>query len=318
MGLMRRAALAAAVILTPQLAGAADMLPPPPPLEAPPLRGTVVSDFSGWYLRGDVGVGLNRSGDWKISPTTPATNTTLQESIRSTSLSDSGLIDFGVGYALNSWLRFDITGEYRGSITARGTYFGFENSTRTPCTLLGTSGACTLYQNSFPGKISSAALMLNGYLDLGTWYGLTPYVGAGIGIARNSTTGFTDSGLNVTGTGVNANGLPIVGGIATQGGTTGIVAISPIRDRSSYAFAYALMAGLAYDVSPNLKLEFGYRYMNYGSANTGLIDCLCATVYQGFKVSSLASHDLRIGMRWMLNESIAPPPPPDLPLVTKY
>jgi opacity protein-like surface antigen len=317
MGTIRRAALAAALILVPQLAGAADMLPPPPPLEPPPLRGTVVPEFSGWYLRGDVGLGATTNEDWKVVPTTPAANTTLSEGIRNTSLSASPFIGFGIGYAVNSWFRFDITGEYR-SMSAHGVYNGLENSTINRCTLLSTTGVCTLYQNDYPGKISSAALMLNGYFDLGTWYGITPYVGAGVGIARNTMSGFTDSGLNVSGTGLNSMGLPVVGGVATQGGPTGVVAISPIRDRSTYSLAYALMAGLSYDVSQNLKLEFGYRYMNMGSAKSGLIDCLCAQVYDGFKVSKVASHDLRIGMRWMLGDAGQLAPIPMAPLVRKY
>jgi opacity protein-like surface antigen len=308
MGQMRRVAVAAALILAPQFAAAADLLPPPPPLDAPPLRGTVVSEYSGWYLRGDVGVGANDSGDWKIVPTTPAPGTTLQESIRSTSLTDSAVIGFGAGYAVNSWLRFDVTGEYRGAFSAKGTYQGIENSTLTPCTAVSTTGVCALYQNHFPGKISTMALMLNAYLDLGTWYGITPYVGAGVGVSRIKMAGFTDSGTSGMGTSL-INGVP-------TGGATNTVAISPIRDHTSYQFAYALMAGLAYDVTPNLKLEFGYRYINYGSASSGQIDCLCGQTFPGFKIQHLASHDLRVGMRWMLSEPAAPPP--QFPLVTKY
>ena len=317
MGKIRRAAFAAALILAPQLAGAADMLPPPPPLDPPPLRGSVMPEFSGWYLRGDVGVGNTGTGTWKVSPTTPAPNTTLAESIQNTSISASPFVSFGIGYAVNSWFRFDITGEYR-SATARGVYNGLENSTINRCSLLSTTGICTLYQNDYPGKISSAILMLNGYADLGTWYGITPYLGAGIGIARNATSGFTDSGVNVQGTGLNQLGLPVVGGIATQGGASGTVAISPIQDHSSFSFAYALMAGLSYDVSSNLKLDLGYRYSNYGTAATGQINCLCAIVYNGFKVSNLTSHDFRVGMRWMLNDPGMPAPAPMAPLVRKY
>jgi opacity protein-like surface antigen len=43
---------------------------------------------------------------------------------------------------------------------------------------------------------------------------------------------------------------------------------------SKTAFARALMAGLDFDVSTNLKLELGYRYLNYGSIPTGGLNCL--------------------------------------------
>ena len=319
MGKIRKAVIAAAVILAPQFAMAADMLPPPPPLDPPPLRGSVMPEFSGWYLRGDVGVGANKTGEWSLlGPTAPTPGTTLQESIRNTSVADSALWSVGVGYAVNNWFRFDLTGEYRGSIVGKGTYFGLQNSLTQPCGLLTTTGNCVLYQNNFPGNISAAALMLNGYVDLGTWYSITPYVGAGVGISRNTTKGFTDTGLNVNGTGLNQLGLPVVNANPTLGGPTGTVAISSIRERSTYSVAWALMAGLAYDVTPGLKLEMGYRYMNFGTAKTGLIDCLCAQIYDGFKVPSLSSHDFRVGMRWMLGDPGAPPPMMQAPLVRKY
>ena len=51
---------AAAVAIGTSPAIAADLLPPPPPVEAPYLPG---GDFSGWYLRGDVGVGWTQLND---------------------------------------------------------------------------------------------------------------------------------------------------------------------------------------------------------------------------------------------------------------
>lgn len=32
--------------------------------------------------------------------------------------------------------------------------------------------------------------MLNGYIDLGTWHNLTPFVGAGVGFTRNTINEF--------------------------------------------------------------------------------------------------------------------------------
>jgi opacity protein-like surface antigen len=50
---------AAAVAIGTGPAIAADLLPPPPPIEVPPV------DFSGWYLRGDVGVGWTQLNDMR-------------------------------------------------------------------------------------------------------------------------------------------------------------------------------------------------------------------------------------------------------------
>ena len=63
------------------------------------------------------------------------------------------------------------------------------------------------------------------------------------------------------------------------------------------------MAGLGYDVNERLKLEMGYRYLNMGKATSGAILCNVSTgCAQEQQVFTLASHDMRIGMRWMLGE----------------
>src|SRR3954468_12718972 len=56
MGTIKRTALAGLVaVATSAPAFAADLLPPPPP--PPPVPVPIVDVGSGWYLRGDVGVG---------------------------------------------------------------------------------------------------------------------------------------------------------------------------------------------------------------------------------------------------------------------
>ena len=86
--------------------------------------------------------------------------------------------------------------------------------------------------------------MANGYVDLGTYVGLTPYVGGGLGYT------YVDWG--------------------SLGDTRALRRRRPARQRwsarpstratQSWRFTYALMAGLAYDVSQNMKLDLGYRY----------------------------------------------------------
>ena len=47
-------------------------------------------------------------------------------------------------------------------------------------------------------------------------------------------------------------------GIGTTGNGVG-------RNSSQLNFAWALHAGLAYNVTKNFSVEFAYRYLNYGS-----------------------------------------------------
>ena len=76
------------------------------------------------------------------------------------------------------------------------------------------------------------------------------------------------------------------------------------------------MAGFDYAVTPNLRLELGYRYLNYGTISTGGSNCLAGASGVAFSTQScvggvqthlssrntLASNDIRIGLIWMLGE----------------
>jgi opacity protein-like surface antigen len=76
---------------------------------------------------------------------------------------DAAGLGIGVGYNFSSWLRGDLTLDYQF-----GSRFSVNDSPLV-------AGA----------KLWSSALFANGYIDLGTWYGVTPYVGAGVGTAYN-------------------------------------------------------------------------------------------------------------------------------------
>ena len=78
------------------------------------------------------------------------------------------------------------------------------------------------------------------------------------------------------------------------------------------------MAGLSFDVTQNLKLDLGYRYLDYGKFTSGTSHCLTLGPPPGFSCGNgsyvvyskndLASNDFRIGLRWMIGEATPPPP----------
>jgi opacity protein-like surface antigen len=297
MGKFKALACASLLALLPQFAHAADLLPPVPNMESPMLRGSVEPE-SAFYLRGDVGVGINQVG--KVDSTFVGTVPGFQHD--ASSLGDSPFVGFGAGYQFNSWFRADVTGEYRGSARYDGAesylttlYSGGPNYQNCSGASNGTTSP-TRCPDIYSGSVSSAVFLANGYFDLGTWYGLTPYVGAGVGITRNKSGFTTDMSIGNTG-----------GGYSTGAVKTDL--------------AWALMAGLGYTVNSRLKLEFGYRYLDLGSYNTGTIVCQpvgvvgCTLESQRIKY---ASHDLRIGMRWMFADAAYVPPPAMPPLVRKY
>lgn len=260
-------------------AHAADLKLPPAPVLAP-----VAEDFGGWYLRGDVG------GGWG---SVSSKSSTFVEgfdvpgfSADSRSVTGSFLIGGGVGYQFNSWLRADVTGEYRNP---QG-YRAGESYDGAAC----VNGRCG---DAYYGKIQSPAMVLvNGYVDLGNWSGFTPYVGAGIGTAYTRFGPIQDFGTDLAAAGY---------GYAAA--------------KSNWQFAWAVMAGIGYAISPNLVLDLGYRYVGYGTHNSSSIVCQGAPAcgYEVQKVG-LASQDIRLGLRWVFGAAPPPPPPPAPPLVRKY
>jgi len=282
MGSLKTLALAGGLALGASVAAhAADLAyAPPPPPEPLGLKGTI---SSGFYLRGDVGVGVQSIGKFHQDDTVQFGGSFFGKTDNSAFF--AGL---GIGYRFNNWLRFDVTGEYRGSssIGVNDIVFNpFINDFQT---------------NTYKGNLTSLVTLFNGYIDLGTWNCLTPYIGAGIGFTQNRITGLTDQGS--------------VGGAATLGFAS---------NGSNTDLAWALMAGVGYEVNKNLTLELGYRYLNLGDGQSGRIrNAFLAESYAPLKAKDIDSHDFRIGMRWNFGDPnccgpspVAYAPPP---VVRKY
>lgn len=271
-------------VAAPCLAQAADLLPPLPPEPLPPP----VEIGGGWYLRGDVGVGATSVGGL----TTTVLKGSLPDGYRydQKAIEDQFFAGGGVGYQFGSYFHGDITAEYRG-----GGKLTFQDSFGAEC----RESGCR-WVNAYNGNLSSVVVMANGYFDLGTWYGVTPFVGGGVGSAFHQLSGFNDQGFG------NA-----LGGYGFA------------RDKHSQTLAWAAMAGLSYSVTPNLKLELGYRYLNLGDVRSGVVNCVnqdCGGAT--YKIKEVTSHDVRIGMRWLLGGVAALPAVAEYsepaPLVRKY
>jgi opacity protein-like surface antigen len=185
----------------------------------------------------------------------------------------------GVGYQFNNWFRADITGEYRSSVGFTGT------------DIATFPGA--VFSDVYQGGYTSWVGLVNVYADLGTWWCITPFVGAGVGAANIQTSGLQDSGSNLTG-GVLSGGASY---FANGASTTNL--------------AWAVHAGLAYHVNRNFTVELAYRYLDMGTANHGF-----GTSFDGsnagpssFQFRDITSQDLRLGVRWTCCD-VEPPPPP--------
>jgi opacity protein-like surface antigen len=266
MASVKTALLAGVAALLATAANAADL-----PLKAPPL---VEYAAGGWYLRGDIGM-TNQDFNHLHQRLYDVPGTTVDAV--GMGWDSSMLFGLGVGYQYNNWLRFDVTGEYRG----KSNFHGSDHVTTAT-----TDGV-----DNYSGSKSEWVVMANGYVDLGTWYNITPYVGAGVGAARVSISGFRDDGFNNLG-----------------------ISTAYAEDASKWNFAWALHAGLTYQVTQALAIDFGYRYIDLGNATTGPTRAFDGSFTNGgpFTFHHIYSHDLKLGIRWML-EPPMPMQPVSLP-----
>jgi opacity protein-like surface antigen len=267
---------AGAATLISSMAFAADMpIAAPPPMYAPPAPP---ADFGGWYLRGDIGM-TNQSAK-RIESTLPAGFTKTTEGL---GFDSSPLFDLGVGYRFNNWFRADVIGQYRGKANLHGS----DN----------VIGPGFVGVNNYSGSKSEWVVMANAYVDLGTWWCITPFIGAGVGGSYNKISGFRDDGVSYN---------PLLNN-----------SVAYFADNGKWNFAWAAHAGLAYKVNPGFTVELAYSYMNLGDAAPGnfrLFDNSAAGP-TSIKIKELTSHDVKLGVRWDLNSPPAYMPPP--PLVTK-
>jgi opacity protein-like surface antigen len=176
-------------------------------------------------------------------------------------LDDTGMIGVGVGYRFNRWFRADLTVDYEWPSDFEGTTI-----CPAPC-----GGAGVVGTNVESGELSAITTLANLYIDLGYWNGFSPYVGAGAGFA-----------------------YLMMDDIVTEDAVLGSI---DLGDADDWTFAWALMAGLAYEFTPNLALDVGYRYLNLGSLETDTLTEI--GVGDGtFTYDDLQAHEIRVGMRY--------------------
>jgi opacity protein-like surface antigen len=261
---------AGAASLLSTAAFAADLAIAPPPMRyAPPP----IEDFGGWYLRGDIGFSNQRVQ--RLNNLLDAGLTTSEQRL---GFNTAGIFGLGAGYTFNNWFRADITGEYRGN----SNFFGTDYITYP-------SGVGV---DTYHASKSEWVVLANAYVDLGTWWCVTPFIGAGVGGARVSINNFTDQSLANNGAGA----LP---GLAFGDNT------------SKWNFAWAVHAGLGYKVSPNLTFELAYRYLDMGDGLTGDLRTFDGTntIVNPTTFKNITSHDLKLGMRWQFDNAPVYAPP---------
>jgi opacity protein-like surface antigen len=249
---------------------AADLAEPPVVEEAPPpVAYEQPADFGGWYIRGDIDYHKSdlRGIDYITYGPPPGSNV-----FNSADLKGSFSLGAGIGYKINDHFRTDLTGDY---------WFASDFNGST------TDGVTTSVEVS---KMSAFLLLANAYYDIGTWHGITPYVGAGIGGAHVKWDTVHDPNTTETNPG-----------------------------SSNWRFAYALMAGASYCLTDRVILDAGYRFSHIQGGR--MFDFDVSSSGPGFD-HGINTHEVRGGLRYQFggnNGCTAPEPyiPQPEPIYTK-
>lgn len=195
--------------------------------------------YGGWYIRGDLGYRATEFRDaeyWTYtqddngSPDFDADDLVIVDKNGKLEgdLDESFSAGLGIGYQVNKHLRTDLTLD-------RLFESDFEGYTEGTCADALGSYECRSDDRS---SMSAWLLLANAYVELGTYHGFTPYVGAGIGGAHVEWDKLKNSIDFRDGSSIE---------VQHEGG-------------KDWRFAWALMAGTSYCLTQNLNLDVGYRF----------------------------------------------------------
>ena len=197
---------------------------------------------SGWYLRGDAAFGPEDKPKLQLQSGTPSFDR------KGTAIGYA--FGAGAGYKINDWFRTDITADYLDP---------FHDAANVSC---GT--ACVMRESTDVQRFDG---LVNGYVDLGTYAGFTPYIGGGAGIAGTVQTGSVQ-----------------------MNGTT----VASVPNHTDYGFAWAAMAGVSYAVAPHTLLDIGYRYLDLGRTTMAISPATTVT-------RNMSAQQVRFGVRYMID-----------------
>ncbi|MCX7899013.1 MAG: outer membrane beta-barrel protein [Methylocystis sp.] len=280
-------------------ANAADMAYPAAAAE--PVNEGPFEWGNGWYLRGDIA--------WQHVEA-PAISGDFGSNINKKDLFSGGL---GVGYQWNDWIRTDFTVD-RSVFRANGPVGQLwcpyalvrllDPITNSDVGILANPNeTCTRYANA---TLNRTSFMFNGYLDLYHIWGLTPYIGGGVGVSYNQASSALVYRRNSDG-GIWAPDLTLPSGAVPQwiylNGAPFPIQLpfgptnwNTAQSKKSWQFAWNVMAGVSYDVSEYLKADVGYRYLNAGTYTS------LPSFGGGLGAQKdITSHEVRLGFRLIAN-----------------
>lgn len=234
--------------------------------DLPGMRGGSIKDgyamqepqrSTSWYVRGDAARAFQDVGSMEELPA--YTHSPVH-------IGNTHSFGLGLGYHFARNVRGDLTFDWRKEDTIAG--------------YIGDTSATVQGERAF--GIKNSLFLANLYYDFETRAKITPYVGVGLGFARNTTTAGI---VNITGCSAGTCSADFEGASKTNA-------------------AGAFMAGFSTRLHDRISLDAGYRFLYLGDAHTGQINITRTPPVVGapnsigaIKVNDLTAHELRVGLR---------------------
>jgi len=178
---------------------------------------------------------------------------------KSNDLGSGGVVGIGVGRYFNNNMRGEMSLNYRDG-----------HQLDTPDTIY------TAYSYSYKADLKSVSMFLSGYYDFNSinlsGKSLTPYIGGGIGLARNDmgVTTITVSGENLT----------------------------SIEGKNVTEFAWKLGAGANLNLTEKCSLDLNYQFVDLGKFKSGsLVSNTMTNMHKPFE-GDYRTNELTIGLRY--------------------
>ena len=176
---------------------------------------------------------------------------------KSNDLGSGGVVGIGVGRYFNNNIRGEMSLNYRDG-----------HQLDTPD---------TIYPSYiYKADLKSVSMFLSGYYDFNSinlsGKSLTPYIGGGIGLARNDmgVTTVSVSGENFT---------------------------SMIEGKNVTEFAWKLGAGANLNLTEKCSLDLNYQFVDLGKFKSGLVSNTMINLYKPFE-GDYRTNELTIGLRY--------------------
>ncbi|MDL2260545.1 outer membrane beta-barrel protein [Deltaproteobacteria bacterium OttesenSCG-928-K17] len=172
---------------------------------------------------------------------------------------------FGLGVAVGTDLSYTTT--YPVRVEAEYIYHGKGEFKKSESFFTGGN----YYSASQKFEVTAHSIMANAFYDFNTNSAFTPYVGGGLGLAYLKT----DYRTNM------------------HNGDSGSATMS----KKDWNLAWNIGGGFAYYLNDSTALDFGYRYMDLGTADAGNFN-VSNMGYSGSASMDYTAHEFSVGVRF--------------------